>query len=88
MPIPTADDPLRCPGSDRTDYERREGRWETWWICGTCTRVLKRVAGAHRVRSRTTQSLDKTRDILADVTREEIERGEEFARNLTARSPA
>lgn len=72
MPHPQRDDPLRCPGSDRTDYEVRMGYREEWFICPECKRALKRIHGAHRVRSRTTVSLDKTRDILAKITQAEI----------------
>lgn len=79
MPTPKADDPLRCPGSDNADlvkdWELRTGRHDrldTWWICPACKRALKRCAGPHRVRSRTTWSLDQTRDILANITLAEI----------------
>lgn len=80
MPAPKADDPLLCPASNSTsyspgglnDWEAREAYGERWWICPACKRALKRLAGAHRVRSRTTWSLDQTRDILANITPAEI----------------
>lgn len=72
MPSPQLDDPLRCPGSDRTDYEVRSTYFDDWFICPECKRALRRIHGAHRVRSRTTASLDKTRDILAKITPAEI----------------
>lgn len=56
MPRPTWNDPDRCAGEA---YEERHG----WLYCTRCDRVLK-ARGAHRVRSRTTASLDKLRDGL------------------------
>ena len=60
MPRPTPNDPNLCPGSDKlAEYEQRHG----WLVCGSCGRTLKQ-AGAHRVRSRTTASMDRLRDGL------------------------
>jgi hypothetical protein len=58
MPRPTADDPNLCSGTIK-DLVEDKG----WLVCERCGRVLKQ-SGAHRVRSRTTQSLDNTRDSL------------------------
>ena len=58
MPRPTADDPNLCPGT-LADLTETFG----WLTCGKCTRVLKQ-SGAHRVRSRNTGSMDRTRDVL------------------------
>lgn len=58
MPRPTGDDPNLCPGTV-ADLTEQHG----WLVCGSCTRVLKQ-SGAHRVRSRTTTSMDRTRDTL------------------------
>lgn len=59
VPRPTADDPLLCEGDERDQYVESHG----WLLCSACTRVLKQK-GAHRVRSRTTMSMDRTRDVL------------------------
>lgn len=58
MPRPTPDDPNLCSG-EASDLTPKHG----WLICSRCKRALKQV-GAHRVRSRTTTSLDKLRDSL------------------------
>lgn len=59
MPRPTPDDPNLCPGTVADLVQDESG----WLVCIRCTRVLKQ-SGAHRVRSRTTTSIDRLRDGL------------------------
>lgn len=58
MPRPGPDDPNLCSGTV-ADLTEQHG----WLVCAACTRVLKQ-SGAHRVRSRTTKSMDSLRDSL------------------------
>lgn len=72
MPRPAPDDPLLCPGSYRDGgFEVRIAHDERWYVCPACRRGLKAL-GLHRVRSKTTASLDKTRDILINITPAQI----------------
>jgi hypothetical protein len=60
MPRPTENDPNYCETShDPSTYRSENG----WLRHEPCNRVLKQV-GAHRVRSATTQTMDRLRDSL------------------------
>jgi hypothetical protein len=67
MPAPKADDPFLCTRSNTLLDESciQHG----WVVCPDCQRVLKPtqtniLIRMHRIRSRTTDSLDKVRDSL------------------------